>query len=63
MNGTVGLVSVNTPNLNPKKGFSSVMFGFEPQFRTEPSHHYPGMMMVVLKTQVYLWWVHDKAKG
>ena len=23
----------------------------------------PGMMMVVLKTQVYLWQVHDKAKG
>ena len=23
----------------------------------------PGMLMVVLKTQVYLWWVHDKAKG
>lgn len=39
MNRTVGPVSVNTPNPNPKEGFSSVRFGFEPQFRTEPSHH------------------------
>ncbi|KAJ7070176.1 hypothetical protein C8F01DRAFT_1078484 [Mycena amicta] len=30
------------PNLNPEPGFSSVKFGFDPNIRTEPAHHYDG---------------------